>query len=103
MRPKHRESTLCTYTECGSEIKEGDILEYGDNYRCVVLYNVFEARFDAIEFGYKKEGYLYRAHEIGGYSTLPWKISGNVDDSRKLLKGYPKNFNYTKELSRYYP
>lgn len=42
-RLKQRETTYCTYTECGNEIKEGDIMGYGDNYPCVVLYNKFTA------------------------------------------------------------
>ena len=55
MRPKENESTLCKYTVCGNEIKEGDILGYGDNYPCVVFYNTFEAKFECLEFGYKNQ------------------------------------------------
>ncbi len=31
-RLKERENTFCRYTECGTEIRERDILGYGDNY-----------------------------------------------------------------------
>lgn len=100
-RLKERETTLCTYTECGSEIKEGDILGYGDNYPCVVLYNKWEAKFEAIEFGYKDDGYLYRSHEIHSY-TCKWKILGNVVDNFSLLEKAPKNFDYNADLEQYF-
>lgn len=101
-RLKKRETTLCVYTECGNEIKEGDILGYGDNYPCVVLYNKFEAKFEALEFGYKTdEGYLYRNHELRGY-TCKWKILGNITDNLSLIKDIPKNFDYNAHISEYY-
>ncbi len=100
-RVKRRESTLCQYTECGKEIKEGDILGYGDNYPCVVLYNKYEAKFEAIEFGYKEEGSLYRVHDIISYTTK-WKILGNVDENFSLLKQAPVDFDYNKDIKQYY-
>ena len=103
-RLKKGESTLCTFTECGNEIKEGDILGYGDNYPCVVLYNKFEATFDIIEFGYQsEENYLYRAHDML-CSTVPWKILGNIDTEfyHKLLKEVPNDFDYMKDIIEYY-
>lgn len=103
-RLKKRESTLCTFTECGSEIKEGDILGYGDNYPCIVLYNKFEAKFDTIEFGYMTdEGYEYRAHDMLT-NTTPWEILGNIDNDfyDKLLKEVPKDFDYMKDIETYY-
>jgi len=103
-RLKKGDSTLCTYTKCGNEIKEGDILGYGDNYPCVILYNKFEAKFDAIEFGYMTdENYEYRAHDML-CSTVEWEILGNIDNEfyHKLLKEVPKNFDYMKDLEEYY-
>lgn len=102
-RPKYRESTLCTWAESGQEIKEGDILCCGDNYPCVVLYNIYEAKFEAIEFGYahQKRGYLFRAHDIQCY-TRKWKVIGNIDDNPKLMHGYRKNFSLTTNLKKYY-
>lgn len=106
-RLKKGESTLCTYTTTGEQIYEGHILGYGDNYPCIVLYDKFEAKFVAIEFGYMKdEGYLYRNHDII-CSTTPWKVLGHIDitkDRRKYLYGkdIPRNFDYTKDLSQYY-
>ena len=61
-RPKQKADTLCNYTVSGKNIFEGHILGYGDNYPCVVLYNPFEAEFQAIEFGYKKDGYLIQIY-----------------------------------------
>ena len=103
-RPKENESTLCKWTTDKTEIKEGDILCCGDNYPCVVFYNPFEARFDAIEFGYKNEKLsfsIYRTHELRSY-TSPWKIIGNINDKDFKIKGMSKNFNYTKSLAKYY-
>lgn len=101
-RLKERENTFCRYTECGTEIKEGDILGYGDNYPCIVLYNKHEAKFEAIEFGYKEDyGYLYRTHDLR-YSTVKWKILGNVEYHFSLLKDAPKDFDYNKELEKYF-
>ena len=101
MRPKENESTLCKYTVCWNEIKEGDILGYGDNYPCVVFYNTFEAKFECLEFGYKEEGYLYRCHDLDSY-IVPWKILGNLKKNKKLLNSYPNNFNYNKDISKYF-
>lgn len=101
-RFKKNESTLCTFTECGNEIKEGDILGYGDNYPCVVLYNKFEAKFDTIEFGYMKdEGYLYRSHYML-HNTTPWKILGNIDNNPKLIKPFEGKFDYMDDIEGYY-
>jgi len=100
-RLKERETTFSTYTQCGNEIKEGDILGYGDNYPCVVLYNKWEAKFEAIEFGYKDEGYLYRIHDIRSY-TEKWKILGNIDDDSSLLKDFPEGFDYNLDLAKYF-
>ena len=94
-----RQSTKCTWTTTGEEIKEGDILGYGDNYPCIVIYNTFEAKFEAIEFGYMQdEGYLYRVHELR-YQTVPWKILGT---NKNLLKEYTHDFSYIEEIKKYY-
>lgn len=103
IRPKQGESTFCTYTVCGSEIREGDILGYGDNYPCVVFYNPFEGRFDAIEFGNKDKG-KFRTHDLRCY-TNKWKILGNIDTPMVIikLKGFNKSkFDYVKELKKYF-
>jgi hypothetical protein len=94
IRAKHRESTYCTYTKSKKDIREGDILGYGDNYPCVVMYNIFEGKFEAIEFGYQDEGYLLRTHELVSY-TSPWKIMGNIDDNPDMMTGYLPDFNYS--------
>ena len=91
-------STYCNYTVNKKYILEGHILGYGDNYPCLVVYNPFEAKFVALEFGYAEDGYLYREHEIRSY-TVPWKILGR---DLKILKGYPYNFDYIKEQEQYY-
>ncbi len=102
-RPKQNESTLCTYTECGSEIKEGDILGYGDNYPCIVFYNPFEGKFEAIEFGNKDVG-KFRPHELVSY-TCKWKILSNIDDTVTVIKikGFNKDkFDFIKAIKKYY-
>ena len=97
-----KQSTYCRYTNNGEKIKEGDILGYGDNYPCVVLYNTWEARFEAVEFGYlKDDGYTFRANDIIS-QTVPWEILGNIDDNFKLLNEVPEDFNYNKYLEKYY-
>ena len=100
-RLKFRESTLCNYTTTAEEIKEGDILGYGDNYPCVVVYNKWEAKFELIEFGYKDEGYLFRHHEILSQTTK-WEILGNIDDDPHLLKDMPEKFDYNEYIAKYY-
>lgn len=101
-RLKKRESTLCVYTESGEEIKEGDILGYGDNYPCLVVYNKWEAKFDAIEFGYKNEGHPYRTHNIRSYTTK-WTILGNLDDNPSLLTNPPtEDFDYNADIAKWY-
>ena len=104
-RLKRNESTLCTYTTTGEEIIEGHVLGYGDNYACVVLYNKFEGKFEAIEFGYQDEdNYPFRSHDMICH-TDPWELLGNVDDVNSkfnLLKEVPEDFDYTKHLEEYY-
>lgn len=101
-RLKKGESTLCTHTQCGSEIKEGDILGYGDNYPCVVLYNKWEAKFEAIEFGYKEEGGCgYRSHDILCYTTK-WTILSNLDKGNLLLINPPEEFDFNADIESYY-
>jgi hypothetical protein len=98
-RLKKREDTLCDYTVCGKSIKEGDILGYCDNFPGVVLYNKFEGRFEVIEPGYPEEG--FRRHSLRDY-TVKWKVLGDLESSPKLLKDYPKDFDYTDYLSGFY-
>lgn len=109
-RFKKGESTNCTFTTTRDEIKEGDILGYGDNYPCIVLYNPFEGRFDLIEFGYSKECEecsSYRTHEIRS-QTMPWAILGNYDNitpdlADKMLELKPPGkFDYVQDISEYY-
>jgi len=110
-RLKKREDTLCDYTVCGESIKEGDILGYGDNYPCVVLYNKFEARFEAIEFGYieprfdalefKHTEKSFRQHPIQAY-TVKWELLGTIDSNPELLKDCPEDFDYTDYISGFY-
>lgn len=101
-RAKAGESTLCRYTDTGQEIKEGDILGWGSNYGTVVLYNIFEGRFDAIEFA-DENPENNRAYELTAF-TVPWKVLGNLDnDGALLLEHIPNHFNYTEYLSPYYP
>lgn len=99
-RLKYRESTLCTYTTDGREIQEGDILGFGDNYPAVVLYDKFEGKFNAIEFTDEKT-YPVLTHELRSY-TRPWEILGNIDDDFHLLQYVPDQFDYSKQMEKYY-
>lgn len=99
-RLKKGESTLNKYSTSGVEIKEGDILGYGDNYPCVVLYDKYTAMFKAIEFGYLLEGYILRSHNIDSF-TSKWSILGNIEENFDLLKKVPENFDYNEYLSRF--
>lgn len=92
-------STQCTYTTTGEEIREGHVLGYGDNYPCVVIYNRYEAKFESIEFGYLDEGYLYRAHDIRGY-TVPWIILGHIHTMK--VEGMPEKFDYNENIKHFY-
>lgn len=102
-RPKQKESTLCTWTECGNEIREGDILGYGDNYECIVYYNPFEGGFEVVEFGYTyKNKRSFRVHDLL-YQTVKWKILGNISTLSNIkIKGWRTNFNYVNSIKRYY-
>ena len=95
----HNVNTLCTYTKSKESIKEGNILGYGDNYPCLVMYDRYEGSFRAIEFGYNDDGYILRDHDLATY-TNPWTILGHIDneDDIKLLNGMPQNFS----LDEYY-
>ena len=62
------------------EICEGDILGHGDNYPCVVQWNVEEAKFEAVEYG-NEDGVRY--HDMSCFNGKGI-ILGNVFESPDL-------------------
>lgn len=103
-RYKKNQSTLCNYTTTKQEIIEGHILGYGDNYPCIVLYNIYEAKFEAIEFGYDND--VYRSHEILSY-TSPYIILGHIENKVDWIEYIaklkpPKNFDYSNHINIHY-
>lgn len=108
-RLKRNETTHSTHTTTGEEIKEGDVLGHGDNNPCVVLYNKWETKFEAIEFGCQNDltGNDFTAHDLmydNPYSD-PWEMLGNVDDVNSkynLLKEVPEDFDFNKHLEENY-
>jgi len=66
----------------GTKIYEGDILGYGDNYECEVVYDEEQCMFLAKEYK-NKDGIRY--HQMDAYTT-PWEILGNIFETPELLR-----------------
>ena len=85
-------STLGEYTglkdKAGKEIYEGDILGYGDNYPCVVKYQIDgSGTGEGTGFYVEESGYEPdppRTHELWYLTTLP-EIIGNIYENPELL------------------
>ena len=66
----------------GVEIYKGDIVGYGDNYPCEVVWNKKACKFEVVERG-NSDG--MRFHNLDAY-TVPWEVLGNIYEHRELLE-----------------
>ena len=65
----------------GKEIYEGDIVNHGDNYPSEIVFDNYQ--WELREWGYEKEGYKYRTHDLLSY-TNPIEVIGNVFENPEL-------------------
>lgn len=65
----------------GVEIYEGDIVNHGDNYPSEIVFDNYQ--WELREWGYEKEGYKYRTHDLLSY-TNPIEVIGNVFENPEL-------------------
>jgi len=83
------------YDKNRKEIYENDIIDMGDNYNSLVLWDNKEAKFALLEF-YPKGDYN-RYHDMGYLNYKP-RVVGNVYDNKNLLKeGITNGNSFLKE------
>ena len=70
----------------GKEIYEGDILDYGDNFNSVVIWDKGDFRWGIRELKCIKGEGCKREHHLVAYTYKP-TVLGNIHQNPELLKG----------------